>query len=173
MQYDTLAIGQKIYLGNNGTNCSVVQNGNYWFQPDTTDTTSYFKNINTIDIVTIVNGVITNINPCNYVEPPLQFRVRGTDNKINSLTPNFYNIETGNLPAIEGEVVLGSITAGGTSLTIGYDSPNYEPQIMIVKNNIVVENSAGIPQGINQSFTYNISWLSTDIIKIWLQQSGT
>ena len=69
MQYSSLTIGEKIYAGNNGTNCNLVSTNYYWFQPDITGPVTYFKTINQISIVTIVNGVITAIDICDYVPP--------------------------------------------------------------------------------------------------------
>ena len=69
MQYSTLAIGEVIYNDNNGTNCVRVANGFYWFQPNIISPITYFKGINQISIVTIVGGVITAIDICDYVPP--------------------------------------------------------------------------------------------------------
>jgi hypothetical protein len=67
MQYSSLTIGEKIYRDNNETNCILVQDGYYWFQPDITNPLTYFKTINQISIVTTVNGVITAIDICDYI----------------------------------------------------------------------------------------------------------
>jgi hypothetical protein len=69
MQYSSLTIGEKIYRDNNETNCILVPTGYYWFQPNITGPVTYFKTINQINIVTIVNGVITAIDICDYVPP--------------------------------------------------------------------------------------------------------
>jgi len=69
MQYSSLTIGQKIYAGNDETNCNLVPTNYYWFQPDITSPAPYFKGINQINIVTVVSGVITAIDVCDYVPP--------------------------------------------------------------------------------------------------------
>ena len=66
MQYSTLAIGEIIYDNYDGTDCTKVSNGFYWFQPDASNPGTYFKTVNQISIVTIVNGVITAIDICDY-----------------------------------------------------------------------------------------------------------
>ncbi|MCI4437652.1 MAG: hypothetical protein JHC33_12670 [Ignisphaera sp.] len=67
MQYDTLNIDTLVYRYNNGTDCTLINNGYYWFQPNISDITTYFKTINQISIVTIVAGYITAIDICNYI----------------------------------------------------------------------------------------------------------
>jgi hypothetical protein len=69
MQYSSLTIGQKIYRDNNETNCILVPTGYYWFQPNITSPITYFKGIDQISIVTVVDGVITAIDVCDYVPP--------------------------------------------------------------------------------------------------------
>jgi len=70
MQYDSLTIGEVVYKFNNQTNCDIIPNGYYWFQPNIIlSPTEYFRNINQISIVTILNGVITAIDVCDYVPP--------------------------------------------------------------------------------------------------------
>lgn len=90
------------------------------------------------------------------------------NNSINSVSPGFYNIISGDFPVIYGEVLEGKVLSGGTTITINYSCPDGLPQLVVLKNNIVVGNDIGILQGSNLNYTYNISWLSTDDIKVTL-----
>jgi hypothetical protein len=127
MQYSTLAIGEVIYSGNNGTNCTRVPDGFYWFQPDITNQVTYFKNINQISIVTTVSGVITAIDVCDYVPPtttttttaPAEFNfvVRTKSQDILSPAANItiqYSLDGGN-----------SFTQYGVPLNPSTGYPNY------------------------------------------------
>jgi hypothetical protein len=68
IQYSFLTIGELIYLDHDQSNCNSTRDGYYWFQPNTDlSPPDYFRNIDQINIVTIVNGQITAINECNYI----------------------------------------------------------------------------------------------------------
>jgi hypothetical protein len=90
-------------------------------------------------------------------------------NKINSVSPSFYNISSGSFPVNSGQTLNGFVTAGGTSITVNYTSTvGPVTQILIIKNNIVVGNDTGIPNGTNLNYTYTIPWSITDTIEIQL-----
>ena len=65
IQYSQLQTGKSLYL-NQGTACTLVGSGVYWFQPDNTDSLIYFNSTNAINIVTVTNGIITTITQCTY-----------------------------------------------------------------------------------------------------------
>jgi hypothetical protein len=71
IQYSQLQIGEILYLNPNqqpSTGCEVLQNGYYWFQPnDIVNKLSYFYSLSQINIVTVVDGIITAIDVCPYV----------------------------------------------------------------------------------------------------------
>ena len=70
IQFGTLQVGEILYLNYNlqpSTNCDVLSNGFYWFQPNTTYSFDYFSSTNPINIVTVLNGVVSAIDPCTYV----------------------------------------------------------------------------------------------------------
>ena len=62
-------MNEKLYNNWGSTSCDSVPDGNYWFQPDNTNPLVYFNNTSPINIVTLVNGYITDINTCYYPAP--------------------------------------------------------------------------------------------------------
>jgi hypothetical protein len=92
-------------------------------------------------------------------------------NKINNVTPSFYTITSGSFPAAISFPVTGKVISSGSSITINYDCTGGTPQILIIKNSIVVGNDVGIPQGTNLNYTYTVSWVDTDDIIIALNYS--
>ena len=67
IQYSQLQIGETLYLGT-GSDCGVIQNGYYWFQPNNiVNKLAYFYSLSQINIVTVVDGIITAIDVCEYV----------------------------------------------------------------------------------------------------------
>ena len=69
ISYSSLNINEKLYNVWGSTSCDSVPDGYYWFQTDNTDPIAYFNNTDPINIVTIVNGVIEEIDICDYVTP--------------------------------------------------------------------------------------------------------
>jgi hypothetical protein len=71
MEYSQLQINEPLYLNDNiynpSTNCILVENGYYWFQPNNIGIFTYFANTNPINIVTVTNGLISAIDSCTYV----------------------------------------------------------------------------------------------------------
>ena len=68
VQYSQLLLNQPLYL-NEGTACTLVVDGNYWFQPNMADEFDYFRSVDQINIITVSSGRITLITQCNYVPP--------------------------------------------------------------------------------------------------------
>jgi len=67
MQYSQLQIGEILYY-ETGTDCNVIQNGFYWFQPNNiVNKLGYFYNLSQINIVTVLDGIITAIDICDYI----------------------------------------------------------------------------------------------------------
>jgi len=163
--------GAKVYVGIGNTDCTVLADGWYFTE------FSFYSG----DVFQITNGVIVSIENCNpttttsttTIAPAVQtfkIRVTGTpDMKITSVIPNFYTMNPGNtFPILAGEQKTGIVNSGGVTVTIGYDCLSKIPQIMFIRNNIVVGNAGGIPIGTGQFFAYNISWTAGDIIEIRL-----
>jgi hypothetical protein len=68
IQYSQLQIGEILYDNiQSYTNCISVDDGYYWFQPTNSNQFTYFANTNPINIVTVLNGVVSAIDPCTYV----------------------------------------------------------------------------------------------------------
>lgn len=182
-QGSSLSYGSVIYNGEDG-DCTLVPNGYYIIngQPG---------------VVTMINGVVNAYNLClttttsttttssttttTTVDPSItttsttlspNFIVKTNNsvtNVINSVTPSFYSISSGSFPVNSGQTLNGFLTSGGTSVTINYTSTvGPTTQILLIKNNITVGNDAGIPNGTNLNYTYNIPWLITDTIEIRL-----
>jgi len=67
IQYSSLTIGEILYALWDNTNCEVVEDGYYWFQPNTDNSLTYFNNIDQINVVTVVGGEITAITPYTWI----------------------------------------------------------------------------------------------------------
>jgi hypothetical protein len=68
IKYNSLTVGEIVYRAYSN-NCVLMNDGNFWFLPNTENASTYFRTTNQINIVTTVNGIITAINVCNYVPP--------------------------------------------------------------------------------------------------------
>jgi len=92
IEFNTLAVGQKVFLGYGLTMCEFfVEPGRYFFWDSNVDTElslrNYFCNTATIKIVTIgADGRITNITDCTYGGPVDEFIEFTTSNMTNLLT---------------------------------------------------------------------------------------
>jgi len=171
VEYVALQKGAKVYVGVRSTDCTVLPDGWYF-----TQLSSYSG-----DVFQIVDGVIVSIENCNpttttsstTLAPAVQtfkISVTGTpDMKITSVIPNFYTMNPGNtFPILAGDSKTGVVNSGGVTVTIGYDCLSKAPQIMFIRNNIVMGNDFGIPIGTGQYHAYNIPWTAGDIIEIRL-----
>lgn len=68
IQYSQLQIEEILYDNiQSHTNCISVDDGYYWFQPNNSNQFTYFENTNPINIVTVLNGLVSAIDSCTYV----------------------------------------------------------------------------------------------------------
>lgn len=64
--YSSLELGQVLYRNCNGTDCRVVQDGTYWFNP-TFDCLLFYDTVYyslSVQIITVVGGIVTSILNC-------------------------------------------------------------------------------------------------------------
>jgi len=170
IQFLSLSIGNSVYLGANVTDCTTVPDGWYF-----TQLSSYSG-----DIYHVVSGVIVSTFNCNpsttttsttpAAVQTFKVSVEGeSDMVIHSVIPSFFTLNPGNaFPVTAGNTITGVVNSAGVTVTINYSCTSKIPQIMFIRNNIVMGNDVGIPVGNNQNYAYNIPWTAGDIIEIRL-----
>lgn len=172
-QAQNLNVGSNIYDSTTGVDCTLIPTGWYF------NTETYFDGT----VYEVVNGVVVSIQNCNPATTTtsttatavqsfkVEVRTQQPTGQILGVSPSFYTMNPGNtFPVNSGQTKTGIVNTGGSSITINYTAVS-PVQIMIVKNNIVVANNAGIPAGTNLFYGYSVSWVPTDEIRVILTKS--
>jgi hypothetical protein len=170
---ESLIVGTNIYADNGLQDCASIADG--WYFTEQSMFSNYIYHLVGGVIVEIYNCILPTTTTTTTPMPAVQTltvlvseRVGG---EIVGVTPAFYTLNyTGAFPVANGVTITGIVTAGGTTLSVEYKSPLSVPQILVIKNFIVVGNALGVqtvgPATATSVFTFN--WTSTDIIEIRL-----
>lgn len=68
IEFEAMELGATVYMNWGYPDCNTLFDGVFWYNPTTGESFTYFANNTPIEIITVTNGIVTNIYNCSAIE---------------------------------------------------------------------------------------------------------